>query len=151
MIERKLIHHCLLFACLLFFNEFKAAQAIADGETTEEDLIKDIPELQKMEVKIASKRCDMPYFCIYLLPLRTGIFSSSLYSPSDRLECTAVLSKVILLGLFAVELASRWHKPQVHRPIDANCPSVLESHGFNSTGDSYENPVLRQLLNFTDE
>ena len=151
LIERKLIHHCLLFACLLFLNEFKAAQAIADGETTEEDLINDIPELQNMEVKIASKRCDIPYFCIYLLPLRIGSFSSSLYSPNERLEGTALLSKVILLALFAVELASRWHKPQVHRPIDTNCPSVLESHGFNSIGNSYENPALRQLLNFTDE
>ncbi|CAH3019970.1 unnamed protein product [Porites evermanni] len=35
---------------------YEAAQAIADGETTEEDLINDIPELQNMEVKIASKR-----------------------------------------------------------------------------------------------
>ena len=96
-----------MFACLLFFNEFKAAQAIADGETTEEDLINDIPELQNVEVKIASKRCDMPYFCIYLLSLRIGIFSSSLYSPNDRLEDTVVLSKVILLALFAVELALR--------------------------------------------
>lgn len=34
----------------------KAAQAVADGETSEEDLIKDIPELQNVERKIASKR-----------------------------------------------------------------------------------------------
>lgn len=84
-----------MFAFLLFFNEFKAAQAIADGETTEEDLINDIPELQNMEVKIASKRYDMPYFCIYLLSLRIVSFSSALFSPNDRLECTAVLNKVI--------------------------------------------------------
>ncbi|KAL9987682.1 hypothetical protein ACROYT_G002028 [Oculina patagonica] len=35
---------------------YEAAQAVADGETSEEDLIKDIPELQNVERKIASKR-----------------------------------------------------------------------------------------------
>ncbi|KAJ7389202.1 DIS3 mitotic control [Desmophyllum pertusum] len=35
---------------------YEAAQAIADGETSEEDLIKDIPELQNLERKTASKR-----------------------------------------------------------------------------------------------
>lgn len=35
---------------------YEAAQAIADGETSEEDLINDIPELQNIEREAASKR-----------------------------------------------------------------------------------------------
>lgn len=34
----------------------KAAQAVADGDASEDDLIKDIPELHNVERKIASKR-----------------------------------------------------------------------------------------------
>lgn len=43
-----------------FFSFSKAAQAIADGETSDGDLIKDIPELQDVDRKEASKRS----FCI---------------------------------------------------------------------------------------
>ena len=51
-------------------------QAIADGETSDDDLIKDIPELQEVDRTEASKRFFYTPFLADFLPLSEKMYTS---------------------------------------------------------------------------